>query len=229
MSDRPIDALQLDHVLIAVTDLTAAARRFELMYELVSIEGGRHPAWGTANRIIPLGGAFLELVAVVDASVASHSVFGQWVGGAATTAGHLLGWAVRTDDIEAASRRLGLTPKSGSRVGNDGKSLRWRSAGVEQAATDPVLPFFIEWAPGSVLPGHGRRHPRWSISQLMIRGDAERVMSWLGDESLPITVVVGASAIIGLLLDGPDGQIVIDNTTQRAPLPDTPETGGSSG
>src|ERR1700693_5913241 len=115
-------AMQLDHVLIAVTDLDAAAQRLELMYELVSIEGGREPGWGTANRIIPLGDAYLELVAVVDASVASHSVFGQWVGGGATTAGHLLGWAVRTHDIDAVSRRLGLAPKPASRGGNNGDS-----------------------------------------------------------------------------------------------------------
>src|ERR1700693_950974 len=123
-------AMQLDHVLIAVTDLDAAAQRLKLTYELVSIEGGRHPGWGTANRIIPLGDAYLEMVTVVDSSVASHSVFGQWVGGAATISGHLLGWAVRTDDIEAASRRLGLTPNSGSRVDNDGNSLRGAAAGV---------------------------------------------------------------------------------------------------
>src|ERR1700693_316477 len=191
-------AMQLDHVLIAVTDLDAAAQRLELMYELVSIEGGREPGWGTANRIIPLGDAYLELVTVVDSSVASHSVFGQWVGGGAPISGHPLGWAVRTDDVEAASRRLGLTPNSGSRVDNDGNSLRWRSAGVEQAAADPALPLFIEWAQGSVLPGHAGRHPRWSISKLVIRGDSERLMSWLEDDSLPISVVAGPSAIIAL-------------------------------
>jgi hypothetical protein len=35
-------------------------------YGLASIEGGRHPGWGTANRIIPLGDAYIELVTVVD-------------------------------------------------------------------------------------------------------------------------------------------------------------------
>lgn len=228
VSYRLIAAMQLDHVLIAVTDLTAAAMLLELMYELESIEGGRHPGWGTANRIIPLGDSYLELVAVVDQSVAAKTAFGQWVGRAATPDGHLLGWAVHTDDIDEASRRLGLTPHSGSRVGKDGNSLRWRTAGVEQAVTDPALPFFIEWAPGSVVPGHAGRHPRWSISQLVVRGDSERLMSWLGDNSLPISVVAGPSAIIALVLDGPHGQIVIDSTTQQAPLVHAPEAESSS-
>jgi hypothetical protein len=52
-------ALELDHVLIAVSDLAAAAREIEVRYGLVSIEGGRHPGWGTANRIVPLGETYL--------------------------------------------------------------------------------------------------------------------------------------------------------------------------
>jgi Glyoxalase-like domain len=45
---------------------------------------------GTANRIVPLGEAYLALVAVVDESDAADSVFGQWVAGAATEDGELL-------------------------------------------------------------------------------------------------------------------------------------------
>ena len=48
-------ALEIDHVLIAVADLAAAAQEIETRYGLASIEGGRHPDWGTADRIVPLG------------------------------------------------------------------------------------------------------------------------------------------------------------------------------
>src|SRR5687768_15600144 len=48
-------AAELDHVLVAVTDLAAAARTIEAEYGLMAEEGGRHPGWGTANRIVPLG------------------------------------------------------------------------------------------------------------------------------------------------------------------------------
>jgi hypothetical protein len=46
-------ALELDHVLLAVRDLQAAGSILEDRYGLASIEGGRHPDWGTANRIWP--------------------------------------------------------------------------------------------------------------------------------------------------------------------------------
>jgi hypothetical protein len=41
-------ALELDHVLIAVVDLAEAAREIEARHGLASLEGGRHPSWGTS-------------------------------------------------------------------------------------------------------------------------------------------------------------------------------------
>jgi hypothetical protein len=71
--------LELDHVLIAVQDLEAAARELEARHGLASIEGGRHAARGTANRIVPLGETYVELITVVDEAEAAASVFGRWV------------------------------------------------------------------------------------------------------------------------------------------------------
>jgi glyoxalase-like protein len=70
--------VEIDHVLIAVADLAAAAREVEEHHDLGSIDGGHHPGWGTANRIVPLGETYLELVAVVDSVEAKQSVFGRW-------------------------------------------------------------------------------------------------------------------------------------------------------
>src|SRR4051794_22384701 len=93
---RPRDerVIELDHVLIAVTDLDAAGREFQSRYGLVSIAGGRHPGWGTANRIVPLGDTYLELVAAVDAAEAAGSPFGRWVA-AAPPAGRWAGPCAR--------------------------------------------------------------------------------------------------------------------------------------
>ena len=66
--------MELDHVLFAVADLAAAATEFESRYGLASVQGGRHDGWGTANRIVPLGDAYLELLAVVDEDEAASSV-----------------------------------------------------------------------------------------------------------------------------------------------------------
>jgi hypothetical protein len=62
--------VEIDHVLIAVAGLSAAAQEMEKRDGLASVEGGRHTASGTANGIVPLGKTYLELVAVVDATEA---------------------------------------------------------------------------------------------------------------------------------------------------------------
>ncbi len=152
--------MEIDHVLIAVTDLAAAAREMEEHHGLASLEGGRHPGWGTANRIVPLGETYLELVAVVDVAEARQSVFGGWVATGATSAGQPIGWAVRTDEIDDVARRLRLTVRSGSRVTPTGDRLEWRAAGMEEAAAERALPFFIEWGPGTPFPGRAFvKHP----------------------------------------------------------------------
>ena len=61
-------SLMIDHLIVCVGDLDEAARSFKDRLALDSVEGGRHSGHGTANRIIPLGGCYVELLAVVDPS-----------------------------------------------------------------------------------------------------------------------------------------------------------------
>src|SRR5215213_9383959 len=68
--------LAIDHIVVPVSDLDRAAAEVEARYGLASVEGGRHPAWGTANRIVPLGDAYVELVAVADPKTAHRATFG---------------------------------------------------------------------------------------------------------------------------------------------------------
>ena len=143
--------MELDHVLIAVSDLDAAAREVEDRLGLASVEGGRHQGLGTANRIVPLGATYLELVAVVDEAEAAQSGFGSWLVGGDRP--RLLGWCARTDDLDAVAARLGLTISDGARTRPDGTVLSWRMAGLERSAEEPSLPFFIEWGQGTPYPG----------------------------------------------------------------------------
>ena len=58
--------LRIDHVLYAVRDLDEAASRLATEWGLATSDGGRHPGHGTANRIVPLGSDYIELIAIVD-------------------------------------------------------------------------------------------------------------------------------------------------------------------
>lgn len=61
----------LDHVVMPVHDLEAAAKAFEELGFTVSPEN-RH-SWGTANRLIQLDGFFLEILTVADDSLITDS------------------------------------------------------------------------------------------------------------------------------------------------------------
>jgi Glyoxalase-like domain len=205
-------SLELDHVLIAVTDLAAAARTIEERHGLASVEGGRHPGWGTANRIVPLGETYLELIAVVDPAEAAGSAFGSWVAGGATSEGKPLGWVVRTDDIDGVAERLGLEVVAKSRKDASGRTLSWRVAGIEEATAEPSLPFFVEWGDGTPHPGRAAvTHPAGAveIASLELDGDRQRLADWLGSHPLPITVREGAPAIAGVILGGASGEFTL--------------------
>ena len=196
-------------------DLRAAAHELEARYGLSSIEGGRHPGWGTANRIVPLDDAYLELVAIADPAEAAQSPFGRWVGQAEPGLACPFGWAVRTSRLNEVARRLDLTVTIGSRVGRDGRPLRWRLAGLEQASAEPSLPFFIEWAEGTPFPGQApvsHRAGPVRIAELQLEGDADRLADRLGSHRLPVTITPGAPAVARIVLTGAAGEIVLRKT-----------------
>jgi hypothetical protein len=204
-------ALEVDHVLVAVGDLAAADRDLSARYALSSIEGGRHPGWGTANRIVPLGETYLELVAVVDEAEAGSSAFGRWVAAGAGP----LGWAVRTRDVEGNAERLGLRVTPGSRRAPSGELLAWWTAGIEEAAADPSLPFFIQWEEQTPFPGRmASTHPAGAVTltRLVLTGDPDRLTAWLGDHRLPIIVRPGSPALERIVLAGATGEIELDGT-----------------
>lgn len=210
---RTVMSMELDHVLVAVSDLDEAARELEARHGLASLDGGRHPGWGTANRIVPLGDAYIELVTVVDEAEARASAFGGWVAQALPAAARPLGWAVRTRRLDDVVERLGLDVSPGSRFMRDGGLLRWRLAGIERTATEPTLPFFIEWGDGTAFPGSApvaHAAGRTSIATLRLGGDADRLADWLGPNDLPLTVDAGPPGITSVTLAGARGEIMLD-------------------
>ena len=206
--------LRLDHVVYAVPDLDEAAVRFREAFGLDSVEGGRHERWGTANRIVPLGDQYLELVAVVDEAAAARTGFGRGVLERASAGGGWFTLAVVADDLDAVAERLGLEIGSGSRTRPDGEVLRWRSAGLDDPRREPWMPFFLAWDvpdemhPGRARAGHGvRAH---GIAWVEAGGDAERLREWLGGEELPIRVIEGEPGLLRVGVATPDREIVIE-------------------
>ena len=84
---------------------------------------------------------------------------------------------------------------------------------MDQAAAQPSLPFFIEWAAGVRLPGGTAvTHPAApaAISKLYVEGDPDRLAAWLGNHALPIVVRTGRPAVTAIVLATATGEIVLD-------------------
>jgi hypothetical protein len=170
--------MRIDHVLWATGDLDAAAERFEREFGLRTHGGGRHVGQGTHNRIIPLGGGFLELIAVADPEEAAGHPFGSAV--AAAPEG-LMAWAVAAEGVAAHAARLSVPL---STIERDGMFAHL--AGVEQALAMPIVPFFIERGEGSADPGAAGGDG--GITRIELTGDRSILNGWLGGGSLPVHV-----------------------------------------
>ncbi|MGE0818782.1 MAG: VOC family protein [Candidatus Nanopelagicales bacterium] len=208
-----MSAAEVDHVVMGVADLDEASAALARL-GLTALPGGTHPHWGTANRIVPLGTAYLELVAVVDPAVAAGSAFGSWV--AAQARGEAAwGWAVRPAGIEATAERLGLALVPGSRVRPDGVTLSWQLAGVPDDGSDRTLPFFIAWGDGVPLPGEAPvEHPGGTsvLGSVVVRGDAHEVGRWLGGGIDGVHVLPagdGPAGVVEVVVEQAGGPVVL--------------------
>jgi hypothetical protein len=203
------ERLEIDHIVVGVADLDVAADALLDRHGLVALPGGRHPGWGTKNRVVPLGSTYLELVAVVDPTVATGSAFGSWVADMAAGRGGW-GWAVRTHDMDASAARLGLDVEPGSRITPSGTELRWRLAGIPIVGSDRALPFFISWGKGTPLPGTARADHRVRevrLGALTVEADSHRLARWLGETDLPVDVVPGGRGVVAVDLETSTGTI----------------------
>jgi hypothetical protein len=205
--------MKIDHVVYGVPDLEAAASRMKQEFGLGSVSGGRHPGWGTANRIIPLGPDYVELLAVVDGAEAEQDEIGRVLLAAVSEGDRFLAWCVSVEDIEGVAARLGLPVSAGTRERPDGTVLRWRSAGLKEALAEPSLPFFITWdIPAELHPGRARAdhavQPH-GIEWLEIGGDALRLNEWLDGSTLPVRVVGGPPGVLAVGISADPDEIVV--------------------
>jgi hypothetical protein len=204
--------LWIDHVIYAVRDLDSAGRRLDEEFGLASVAGGRHGAWGTGNRIVPLGRDYVELLAVVDEHEAEASPVGRVVRELVAQGDRWLCWCVSTDDVDGNAARLGLEIDEGSRSRPDGTVLRWRSAGFPFALANPGLPFFIDWqVPPDLHPGRAEARHRAEpegISWIEV-GHEPRLAEWLGDQSLSVRTVREARGLLAVAIATRSGGVVL--------------------
>jgi Glyoxalase-like domain len=171
--------MRIDHVIWKADELDSGAARVAAQHGLRDDGGGRHVGIGTHNRVFPLGGGYLEVLAVADPEEAARSPLGHAIVEAPEG---LFGWAVAVDDVDAHAARLGLEVMTIAR-----EDLSARLAGVAQAMADRWLPFFIQRDPGIADPG--ATGDAGGIARLELAADANRLDEWLAGADLPLRLV----------------------------------------
>ncbi len=208
--------MQIDHVIIAVNDLHAAATLLRDRLGLNAIGGGTHPM-GTANRVVPLPPPqYIELLAIGDEKVAAANPFGRGLQARLAGGDCLLGWAVSVSDIEAEAARLGRPLIPGEWHGPDGTVGRWHNIFADIDDFDK-LPFFIRYE-GENSDRHEARYAEADsparpgcIAWLEVGGERQRMTDWLGDDSLPLLFDGANPGLHTVAIDSPHGEIVIRN------------------
>jgi Glyoxalase-like domain len=184
-SHRP-ERVRLDHVLVAVPDLDAAAEWWLTEFGLGSIEGGRFPD-GVENRVIPIGGEqYIELLTVFDLNDTSLPV--QRV---IDEGGGCFDWGVSTVAIQAVASRLGREIDRGSLTLADGTTGSWSCVYAEPQSG---LPFYIQydsperrpilWKHRNASANHERQPA--GFAWLSTPTPSERLAHWLGGAELPV-------------------------------------------
>jgi hypothetical protein len=213
--------MPLGQVILGVRNLDVAAQRFEAA-GLTVLDGGLHPGVGTANRVIPLGNAYLELLGVVDGAVAATTDYGRALLDRTRDGDRLVRWSIRTDDIDAAAARLDLTVERRQRQRPDGSRLTWRAAGIAVALREPCLPFFMQWDDGSQYPGATPVVHRAGASALawirISTDDRAKLARWTeGARELPLRIDAGAPALVETAIATSGGIVVVQANGMVAP------------
>lgn len=139
----------IDHVVIAVPDLEAAAAEVTQRIGLAFTAGGRHAGLGTRNRIAFLGDAYLELIAVEDGAEAQGWAIGAAAVSALGGGGGFATWgladpAIRTTVAGLRANGSHIGPVThGSRERPDGERVEWWSANPPGLGPDRP-PFLIK-------------------------------------------------------------------------------------
>lgn len=175
--------LGLDHLVIAVRDLDAAAKDYTALGFTV-VPGGRHTGIGTENQLIAFqDGSYLELIGFYEQPRADHRWWAPLERG-----GGLVDYCLQTDDLAGDTRALRAAgvdigdPEPKGRQRPDGVEVRWVFS-LARGADRGVAPFII-----ADETGRDERVPRQRSHANGVTGvgavtiaveDVARVRRWL--------------------------------------------------
>ena len=145
----------LDHILLGCNHLQRGIDFVEQHTGVRAAFGGVHPGRGTQNALLSLGTRrYLEIIAPDPQQHTDNPLAKHLLG---LKEPRLVGWAAHPGNIKQLAARLRSVniafdgPTPGSRKRPDGRLLQWQTLNLKDTHRG-LLPFFIEWSPGTTHP-----------------------------------------------------------------------------
>ncbi len=211
--------LKADHLVYAVPDLEEATAHIQETFGVLPTPGGSHPGMGSRNALLALGqDLYLEIIGPDPAQPRPEGPRPFGLDQLETP--RLRTWAVATPDIEATvaqARARGYDPGpivEGSRVTPDGARLAWRSTMAHgqrgwPPPGDGLVPFLIEWKPGTVHPA---RTAAQGCQMVSLRGEhpsPEAIRPMLEALGVVLEVLPGPEPALVAVIQTPKGTVVL--------------------
>ncbi len=203
--------LELDHLIFVTPDVDATVADLEARLGVTFEAGGRLPAWGTRNRILPLGDrSYLEVMGPDESANAPEG--GRILDLDRRTEPSMAWWAVRPflmeltcGDFQAAGFQHGDVIQ-GRRELPDGDTLVWEMTDPHLRVEDGMVPLVIDWD-GAAHPGDGPAAA--TLRELRLEHpDHARLSGPFVDIGLPEVHPAEAPAIVATL-EGPGGTLTL--------------------
>jgi hypothetical protein len=208
-------ALELDHLVVAATDLDSGQAWLAERLGATLAPGGQHTGVGTHNRLLQLGNrVYLELIAP-DPSQAEPSrprpflLDDPGMKARLAIAPQLVHWVVRSNDLQADVAAAAYPP--GTIVNMTRGTLTWRLTVARggRPAGDGMLPSMIQWDvpddqhPTARLPDVGV-----ALAGLSIRAP-QAVLTCLPKVNTPVTIdtVESATSALVATFNCPTGRV----------------------
>ncbi|MEM6740410.1 MAG: VOC family protein [Pseudomonadota bacterium] len=191
-----------DHLVVACEQLETGAGAVETVLGVPLEPGGKHPSFGTHNRLLSLGEeAYLEVIAVDPGAPAPGRV--RWYDlDRFSGAPRLTTWVVRVSDLDA-SQAQGRVP--GVVLSLERGAYRWRM-GVPEDGILPLEgmhPAVIAWEgphPAAALPDRGVR-----LKELCLRHPEPGGLAAIPGRNDPRVTVERGLPALSARLTGPAG------------------------
>lgn len=199
----------IDHLVIAAPTLESGSLWLEELLGVSLQAGGKHAFMGTHNRLLRLGNAYLEVIAINPDVPAPNRP--RWFGldTLQLEQPRLIHWVARTDDLSSMAA-LSLEPLGVVTDAVRGE-LRWRITIPDDGhlPLSGLVPTLIEWRsphPVSKMP----ESPCELVSLIGTHPQPERVRAALESIGAKLDVTEGEVPALRAVISSPNGLVTLE-------------------